>query len=150
MTEKFGILLASTSTSNKGNDNDNSHNNTITYNGDKFQPGFFVERPILEAMLRFWPLATHDLSWENILDYWAGDEPCLVPPRSFVRHAVSSYYTLGGDLSPVMPSESKNMDHMIRPFSLKVEEYSKLKDMKEAVSAQNFHPPQGSIKSFIE
>ncbi|XP_068214763.1 protein O-linked-mannose beta-1,2-N-acetylglucosaminyltransferase 1-like [Palaemon carinicauda] len=90
-----------------------------SYRGQKFMPGWAVSRRILEAMLRFWPLALRDLQWISMLDYWAGDTPCIAPPRSYIKHVAAGIFTLGADLSPAIPQEASRAEHLLlRPFAV--------------------------------
>ncbi|XP_064103432.1 protein O-linked-mannose beta-1,2-N-acetylglucosaminyltransferase 1-like [Macrobrachium nipponense] len=110
------------SNSNDANNSkgDSSSSSSISVDkGEKFMPGWAASRRVLEAMLRFWPLAKRDLQWTSLLDYWAGDTPCLPPPRSYVRHAAAGILTLGADLSPVFPEEASRSEHMLRPFVIR-------------------------------
>ncbi|KAG7166180.1 O-linked-mannose beta-1-2-N-acetylglucosaminyltransferase 1-like 21 [Homarus americanus] len=69
--------------------------------GWRFMAGWGAERPVVEAMIRFWPLATRDVDWQHLLDFWAGLSPCLTPARPHSRHAQGSTYALGDDLPPL-------------------------------------------------
>ncbi|XP_066956127.1 uncharacterized protein [Macrobrachium rosenbergii] len=103
----------SNDTSNsKGNSSSSSSSRSSSNGvdkGEKFMPGWAASRRVLEAMLRFWPLALRDLQWTSLLDYWAGDAPCIPPPKSYIRHVAAGILTLGADLSPAFPEEASSV-----------------------------------------
>ncbi|XP_071541045.1 uncharacterized protein [Panulirus ornatus] len=68
--------------------------------GWRYVAGWGAERSLVEAMIRFWPLATRDVDWETLLEYWAGSAPCLTPKRPHARHARASQSAPGFDLMP--------------------------------------------------
>ncbi|XP_063888760.1 protein O-linked-mannose beta-1,2-N-acetylglucosaminyltransferase 1-like [Scylla paramamosain] len=70
--------------------------------GGKFMAGWGMERSLVEAMIRFWPLAKRDVDWETLVETWAGIRPCLLPSRPHALHARAAHLSLGPDLPPLL------------------------------------------------
>ncbi|KAK8725956.1 hypothetical protein OTU49_010572, partial [Cherax quadricarinatus] len=67
-----------------------------------FLAGWGAERPVVEAMIRLWPLAYRDVNWETLLNVWTGSAACLTPARPHAAHARASRFSLGDDLPPLI------------------------------------------------